>query len=238
MRTSPHHVVTVLAIALAFTGCSARDEGAVGEDPLQAFHSGYFAVARAAPEPCAPDATCALVVRSLNRPTTRCADGTEQVACAVTDLQLAGLGLPPALEASLRAEMPLGRVLVKGRLRSAGRFEASEAWRGATGSPPSGTFYRIGDNGHRCERPVCPTISAFELNGARQHVVKDGTFDGMATAPDEASAAQADAAMWTKDGFLAAATVAPAACGVPGSDCGVLVTVTELYLRVRAGEPR
>jgi hypothetical protein len=198
---------------------------------------GYFIVTRHDMRKCISPVCGGFYVKRVNQATTRCADGSLQKECYVSEITYAGVGLSEEEEASLRAAVESGKGLVKARLYKQtfngnvlGKLKASEGWLGATGSVADGTFYRGADNGIRCVKAPCPSTTAYGLNGAANHNVIDVKLGGTATPADPDLLSQAQSALGTKEGILFAGGIALPKC-IPGAACGPFATVTEFYLR-------
>jgi hypothetical protein len=171
----------------------------------------------------------------------RCADGAVQASCYVSDIDASRLALSETDAPSFRSALLLGQVLVHAtRMGSTmvngeriGKLIVDEAWlaQGVAAIPsgmenvlPSGSFFRVADNGIRCIRAPCPTTSMFALNGVESRSATDLDLSGAG-----ASEAQVEAAFnarYTEKGFLLSGSV------VIGETEGVTVVATQFYAPV------
>lgn len=222
----------------------ADQEEEVSEEAITGAPSndGYFIVSRRDLRKCASPMCGGLYVKRVNADTTRCADGTRQAECYVSSIQLGGAGLSAREEADVRGPLEDGKALVKARMYKTrwktltlGTLKANEAWLGATGSTPDGTFYRAADNGIRCVTAPCPTTSLYALNGGDQHHASELRLDATATPADQASLDRAARAVGTKEGILLAGGILIPRC-IAGSRCGTVAVASEFYLRVARRE--
>ena len=233
--------LSVLTLSLsALAGCAAQavDSSEVAGESEEATvisasrNSGYFLVT-------GTDAT-GLTVKRVNETHSVCADGSVQTECHVARIDLGGLGLSEREEAELSVAVESGHALVKARTykqtvagAKVGVLKATEGWVGATGSVATGTFYRVADNGLRCIKAPCPSITAYGLNGADDRTVIDTKFATDTLAAPEA-VAKAERALGTSEGILIGGAVASLPC--EATNCGALAMVSELYFRVTASE--
>lgn len=132
----------------------------------------FYRITRRDTRKCAFPLCGGVYVQRINRPETRCADGTYQAECYVAELDLGALKLAGDKAGRVRSEAEAGRVLFKGGFtladysgRSAGRFVAKGAWQGQSGRiPTSGSFYRLTTTGVRCLTTPCPSFHEQKLN--------------------------------------------------------------------------
>ena len=117
-------------------------------------------------------------LKALNRQMTKCYDTAGQ-SCYVSNLDFALAGLSDddqgALLAAAGRDPTFGAVyaIVRGTfaapgVREAGRFAVTEGWLAESDAPSSGVFVRVTDNGLRCLRAPCPSITEETLNTASQ----------------------------------------------------------------------
>lgn len=252
--------VLTLVSLLGLAGCAAEasdggtsPEGASADEDVSASeeavsgapsNNGYFIVTRRDFRRCVAPLCGGFYVKRVNDAKTRCADGSLQSECYVSEIQLSGVGLSTREEDDLRGAVESGKALVKARLykhrwnaTTLGKLKATEGWLGATGSTPDGTFYRTADNELRCVRMPCPSIGAYGLNTAEDHNVIRVNLGTTATPADADVLARAERLIGTREGILVAGGVALPKC-LPGSDCGPFVTASEFYLRVVRREGR
>ncbi len=230
----------VLALA-AVPACAADvgDEATVDDsaDELSSNpNAGFFIVTRQDMRKCMAPLCGGVYVRRVNDATTRCADGKYAKECYVAEVDLSKLGLSDDEQADFRGQFTSATALVRATMSSTtfnsvklGKLKVAEAWRGASGVAPTGTFYRAADNGIRCIKAPCPSLSVFELNSKdEQHVIKVELGNVAATSKDLATA---QTALGTKEGILIAGGIAMPKC-MPNSNCGPFATASEFYLRV------
>jgi hypothetical protein len=218
------------------------EEVAASEDAITAAaaNSGYFAVTHRDVRKCASPLCGGFFVKRVNQAKTLCADGTEQAECYVSSITLSGIGLSAREEADFRGALESGKALVKAKTykktfngTTLGTLKASEAWVGATGSTPDGTFYRTADNGLRCIKAPCPSTTAAPLNGVgNDYNVIDVKLGSTATPADAETLDRAHQALATTDGILVAGGVALPKCQPSATSCGPFVSASEFYLRV------
>ncbi|MEO8799910.1 MAG: DUF6748 domain-containing protein, partial [Polyangiaceae bacterium] len=234
--------------ALFFLGCAGSDPSAEGDSAEVAddaitsgvANSGYFIVTRPDARKCASPVCGGFFVKRVNQATTQCADGTKQPECYVSSITFGGIGLSAREESELRDQVESGKAIIKARTYKStfhgtvlGTLKANEAWVGATGSTPDGTFYRVADNGIRCITAPCPSTTATALNGeaSGSHDVIDVKLDNTANPADQDALDRASQALGTHEGILLAGGIALPKCK-PGSNCGPFVSASEFYLRV------
>jgi hypothetical protein len=159
--------------ALAALGTAAR---ATPGAPAATYY-----VVRPDPRLC-PSPLCGGVwARRVNRPLTRCADGTAARECYVA----ATAGIPEKLWSALA-----GSLLVRGRIVQAGiegfpglgRLDAGAAWRPAGPRPPAGTTFRVVDTGIRCVATPCFSLRAEVLEAGRRRMLSDLDLAGVGAA--------------------------------------------------------
>lgn len=251
MRHSLFAVSGLFALATAaalLSGCAADtasseeglDEEVVGdsEDALTAnANFGYFIVTRQDMRKCVSPLCGGVFVKRVNQATTTCADGKQAAECYVSTLDLAGLGLDEGERTDFDGKARAGKALVKATMRGfnfngtrLGKLRVTEAWEGAGGVTPTSTFYRAADNGIRCIKAPCPSLSATQLNSRDSHNLIRVGLDAVAGATQAERDAGANA-LFTEQGILVAGGIALPKC-LPGSNCGPFLTAEEFYLRV------
>lgn len=200
---------------------------------------GYFSV-RPDLRKCASPLCGGVFVQSVNRLTTRCADGRIRRECYVADVTLADLNLPPDQEDSVHLRVKNGTVLLKGQLivkpfsplNTPGLFEASEVWLAATDAHPAGAFFRTVDTGIVCVRAPCLSFQEFRLNAFGQNDIA-GVDLSLVGASDE-QLALARAALRTDEGILVAGIHKD--LSGPAGEAGNLLA-TQFYLPVHPEKP-
>jgi hypothetical protein len=177
-------------------------------------------------------------VARVNKPTTRCADGSWKEACYVWELDLSALGVSTTVENELRGAPRLlvlrGSVAPKtfGHWGNLGRFAATEAWRAPVLGTPTGTFYRLTEEGSRhCFDGPCSTIDETKLNSTA-NAKKITPIVEVSAAPGTDEAKWGVLGDLRAHGFLAAGKNLPAAQGG-----GTTLWATQIYARVRGPIP-
>lgn len=249
MNRSAFLWAAISGLSLATTsGCAAHatespldaDEEAVdaAEDALSSSSFGYFVVTRRDMRKCMAPLCGGYFVKRVNEAKTTCADGTRQVECYVSEIQLGSLGLSPQEQAFAEGKITSGQGLVRARTYrrtwrgiKIGVLKSSEAWVGATDSPAEGTFFRVADNGIRCVRAPCPSTTAYELNSRKTHNLIGVNLDQTTTPASDDALSLASRALGTAEGLLVSGGLLLPKC-VPNSDCGPKVTATEFFLRM------
>jgi hypothetical protein len=149
-------------------GPEAEGELQAGESELNAARSTYY-VARPDNRKCMSPFCGGVWVHRVNFATTTCADGSHAAECYVAGFDYAKAGL----DESDVSPVPTEQRAFRGTLKLAdfngnalGKFFATEVWSAANGTPATGTFYALGDNGIRCVRAPCPHLDAAKLNSS------------------------------------------------------------------------
>lgn len=167
---------------------------------------------------CASPRCGGLFVKLVNQSRTRCPDNRFRSECYVGTIDWGGQNQPDS-----------DRALLRGTLRPQGQFglmRVSEVWQAASANQPSGTFYRVRDRGIRCIAAPCATHHEATLNSTAGRNIAGVDLAG-AGAPDNLLS-EANAAMTTRDGILAAGTHSPVT-GPAGRS--VMLKATQFYLR-------
>lgn len=131
-------------------------------------------------------------VSRANRSTTQCGRGPMQSQCKVTEIDWSGTAFPPSVakgyEDGLQQSEPL---LVKGNVVPAANdaglsFAVTEVWRASTAEFVDGVFTLVKDNGVRCVRAPCPSLSEQRLNSNLAAARITGLdFDGVDATQEE-----------------------------------------------------
>ena len=216
MRT----VSLALLASLSLFACSAPSSQSVDSDSasdetqdegasaLSNPNYGYFAAQRDMRK-CASPMCGGYFIHRVNASKTRCIDGSYAATCYVTGVDLSKLNLTDG-------DLEVGHAVFRGSIEKTeingktwGLFAAGEAWVGQTASSPAGSFYRAKDNGIRCIKAPCPSISVDKLNTNAVRMISDLDLTGTA---NPATQKQIDAAMddvfTSDDGLLVAGTIA------------------------------
>ncbi|QSA95633.1 DUF6748 domain-containing protein [Methylococcus sp. EFPC2] len=207
--------------------------------PIAGDNFGYFSV-RPDLRKCASPLCGGVFVQSVNRLTTRCADGRLRPECYVADVSLQALNLPPDQEDSIHLRVKNGTVLLKGHLtvkpfsplNTPGLFEASEVWLAATDARPSGTFFRTVDTGIVCIAAPCLSFQEYRLNSFGQNDIA-GVDLSLVAASDELLDS-AHEALRTDVGILVGGR--HNVVSGPAGEASALVA-SQFYLPVQAGKP-
>lgn len=244
-----------LTSAFALAGCAAETEDGASDaeeevavDQEQELtgsvsNTGFFIVTRQDFRKCMAPLCGGVFVKRVNEAKTRCADGSMQDECYVSEIGLNGTGLTANEKAAALAKVVSGKALVKARTykkafngHTLGTLKANEVWIGATGSTPDGTFYRTADNGIRCITTPCPSTTSFTLNSSDSHNVSRVLLESTDQPADAELLDQARAALATKEGILLAGGILLPKCPPKTAGCGPLVRATEFYVRAVSTE--
>jgi hypothetical protein len=110
------------------------------------------------------------VAAPANQATTRCTRGPAQRQCTLMSIDWTGTAMPESVakgyEDGLRKGTPL---LVRGDIVPAPddrgvSFAVTEVWVGSHSDPADGVFTLVVDNGIRCVRAPCPSLTEKKLN--------------------------------------------------------------------------
>lgn len=251
MRTlSLSLAVSASFLAFALTGCSGAPDADVdgaetadSEDALSSTANFGYVTVRRDFRKCAWPMCGGYWVKKVNEQKTRCVDNTLQDECYVESIQLTGLNLSQREQDEVSGAMAQGNTVLrvrayKKRINGAnyGLLKANEAWVGATGSTPDGSFYRIADNGTRCITTPCPSTSATTLNSNDSHNLLRVSLDQTETAATPELLDRAESAIGTEEGVIIAGGVALPKCMAQAKNCGPFATATEFYLKVTRRE--
>lgn len=210
-----------------------------GADALSlAADRGYY-LARRDMRRCASPMCGGLFVRAVNQKTTLCADGTRAAECYIASANLSALGFSDTEAVAFQDAFASGKALVRAAMvrrrlsgRSYGELRASQAWRGASGATPDGTFYRAADNGLRCITTPCPTTDARPLNVGSAYHVLSVDFSQTSPAADAQDQDAAVARMAGAEGVLFAGGIQLPKCRPETPNCGPRGMAVEFYLPV------
>jgi len=146
-------------------------------------------------------------VTAANQALTSCADGSDDAACYVLDVDFSHLGLSDKQVEDL--EWNLSSVVVTGKFKQKqvkgwgkyGVFIVTDAWQAPTSVEGSDTFYSVTDLGFVCAKHPCNNIDTDELNTNVNAAVSG--LDLTASGASQADLLDAYAAMDTGDLFVA-----------------------------------
>jgi hypothetical protein len=239
-----HSSVFALGFVLvSLSACSANVDTPAddtNEDALSSNrNSGYFVVTQRDARRCVSPICGGYYVKRVNAATTSCADGVSRTECYVSEINLNGLALSSTELDAFNTKLTSGGALVRASIQKfvfgsshLGKLVATEGWAAATGSPSTGTFYRVADNGIRCVRAPCPSTSAGKLNSAATQTVATVDFTSTAVAASTTTIDAAFTALGTHDGVLVSGNVAFARCASGSTSCGTTMVTNEFFLRV------
>lgn len=210
------------ALICALAACSPPadpPDEAAGTDQVALVGTGggytYFGIAadlRKCPSP-----TCGgWFLTQLNRPFTRCHDGTIATSCYTPVLDWTSTGLSDTQQAAMldacnQAALSTGvYAIVRGQFArtnstpqpNLGRFVIGEAWLAEGDAASDGAFVRVQDNGLRCFAAPCPNLTETTLNLGRT-----ADIAGVDWAPSGMSEAQVEECtqdLFTPDGLMVA----------------------------------
>lgn len=229
--------------ALSLSACSASTDTAADDTSEDAVstnrNSGYFMVTRADARRCASPLCGGYFVKRVNASKTPCADGVYRDECYVSQIDLTGLSLSSSEVSDFNAKLVAGGGIVRASIHKftfggnhLGNLVATEGWKAATGSPATGDFYRVADNGIRCVRAPCPSTSADKLNSTKTSNVTRVDFTSTDLAATTANLDAAGTALGTHDGVLVSGTLALPKCIPSNTSCGPTIITNEFFLRV------
>ena len=135
-------------------------------------------------------------VHRVNRPLTRCLDGSLAEECYVALVDTEALG------GATVDGFAGGRALVTGEFAEgdAGEFgpyavlRVEHAWTALTDAPAEGSFYRIDDNGRRCVRAPCFSLDQQLLNRPTFRRISGLDLDGIGATEEQLATAIASLA--------------------------------------------
>ncbi|HUS31218.1 MAG TPA: DUF6748 domain-containing protein [Kofleriaceae bacterium] len=141
-----------------------------------------------------------------NRSTTQCGRGTPQSQCKITELDWSGTALPPSVAKSYEDRLRDGQpLLVKGDVVPAANdaglsFAVKELW--VTNNPEfvEGVFAVVKDNGIRCVRAPCPSLTERRLNSNLSAQITGLDFD--ASGAEQADIDLAREQLYSADGLV------------------------------------
>ena len=107
-----------------------------------------------------------------NRSTTQCGRGAAQARCYVGSIDWSGTAMPASVSKSYQDRLRNGETLiVRGTVDPGANdrpfLAATEIWVGNDTGAADGVFTIIRDNGIRCVRAPCPSLTEYRLNSSR-----------------------------------------------------------------------
>ncbi len=180
MRT----LLTGLLIASALGACTdsptATDElagesaadGEAGKDDLASAVFDYFELRPDSRQCLVADGECGVgfYVSRPNRTTVKCGRGPMQRECKVYTVDWRGTAMPASVAKSYEDRVRAGEhLVVRGSVVPAPNdagisFAVREIWVGSSTEPGDGVFAMVKDNGIRCVRAPCPSLTERKLN--------------------------------------------------------------------------
>ena len=131
----------------------------------------YLIVTRQDFRKCAYPMCGGYFVKAVNKPRTRCADGTLQAECHAVQLNVRALGWTDDQRATFDAQFAQGQALVRGHLEpapagfyTADQLTITEAWSAQGKNKPMGAFFGVKSTGIVCITTPCPSLAATKLN--------------------------------------------------------------------------
>ncbi|MBI2390951.1 MAG: hypothetical protein HYV09_15275 [Deltaproteobacteria bacterium] len=114
-------------------------------------------------------------VKRVNKANTKCFDGRYAKECYVAEMDWSAAGLTSEDVADRGAIVVRGTIgsLEYGTQGTWGVFKPTEVWSAASGSTPSGSFYRVEYNGIMCVRAPCFDKTADKLNSTISRSLSD-----------------------------------------------------------------
>lgn len=200
----------------------------------------YYLVTRADPRACPAPICGGWFVKEVNRPKSRCADGTYAADCHALEVDLAALSLGDKRREALSKAFGEGHALLRGRLErrhTADAFVidvlvADEGWLGQAASTPTGQFTADHDNGTVCVTTPCPTIDERVLNVPGAGTTTLDAIDLAASGADPDKVAAGREALSKRAGILVAGHLKPRAS--TGDPTRTRIA-SEFYLRTGTG---
>lgn len=174
-------------------------------------------------------------VKEVNKPKTRCADGTWQPQCHAVELDASGLGWSGDQLVLFSGQFGQQRALVRGKLRQTERglikadvLVVEEGWVGQALGKTVGTFYGARASGIVCVAFPCPSIHERELNFPTHLLIED--VDLAASGATEDQVAAGYEALSEGTGILAVGENQV----IAGSAAAIKLVTSEFYLPVAA----
>lgn len=167
-----------------------------GSGPASGEEGRYFRVSRQDPRQCIAPSCDRVFVKEVNKPRTRCADGTWRRECYVGAIDFSEAGGIPQQNEDFKKEFVLGRGLVRGilerRATDAGREDSvlvvHETWRAQAQAFPSGALYRVKDVGGTCPTEPCEHIEEARLNTLSKTLIAEVDLLASAADPERVNA--------------------------------------------------
>ncbi len=208
---------------------------AVSADPIET--TSTYVTIRPDARLCPSPACGGYWVKRVNLASTRCHDGVYRAECYVAAIDWSASGLSSSQAAAFQSEAAAGRGLIRGTIvarsysgfGSLGVLAATEGWQAASTKAPSGTFFRLKDNGIRCITTPCFWIHEAKLNTATHTDLSSLDLSPAGASADKVQAAWA--ALGTTS-LLAAGTNVTVSREGPAGD-GRRLVASQFYLKVK-----
>lgn len=168
----------------------------------------YYIVTRPDPRECPAPVCGGYFVKEVNKPSTRCADGSWQADCHAGVTDESALAWSDKDRARFDLAFGQSEALVHGVLRPRATvtqgdvLAVDEAWLGQARSKPRGIFRGLVDNGMECVTVPCAWINARKLNFDGVRLITGVDFAASGATPEQVAAA--NEALGAPPGVLAA----------------------------------
>ena len=146
-------------------------------------------------------------VSRANRSTTQCGRGSAQSQCKVLEIDWSGTAMPASVAKSYEQRLHDGEPLVvRGELVPAAddrgvTLAATEIWVASSPEWVDGVFTMVKDNGLRCVRAPCPSLTERKLN-SNIAGVNISSVDLEASGADQDAIDLASNARYSEDGLI------------------------------------
>jgi hypothetical protein len=221
----------LLSLVFATVGCSAATTDVTQNDDeaLSNPNYGYFAVRADLYRKCAYPMCGGYFVHRVNTAKTLCADGNYAAECYVATVDLSGTGLTSDEQSAVY----VGSSILRGKITKTtinktkfGAFDATEVWAGETGSTASGSVYRAKDNGIKCVKAPCPTITVVKLDTTSTRNISGLDLSQTSNAADQQTIDDSFSDIFTSSGLVVAGSIAQE------NDGGHTLIASEFYRRI------
>lgn len=200
---------------------------------LVATPGGPYVITRADPRLCPSPMCGGIWVQAVNTGSTTCGDGARKEACYAASADLSRLRVNEKGRVLLQQAITQGRAVARGRLvrglvegfPDLDTLVVSEVWRASSSvNRARGVFHRLRDNGVRCVKAPCFSITAAVLNSSRSRTVSDVELSRTGTPAAERRRALARLAA---PGLIAAGRI------VRAQEGGRAFVATQFYVRAQ-----
>lgn len=192
----PSYGLVVLLFAAVVTMSNSSAEATASNASIRAAaSSSYYIVTRLDPRLCPSPLCGGYFVNEVNKPKTRCADGTWQPECHAGELDASALDWSDEELARFTEQFGQQHALVRGKLRQMARgsikadvLVVDEGWLGQALSKPVGTFYGAKGTGIVCVTFPCQSILERKLNFRVEHLIAEVDLAASGAAEKEVAA--------------------------------------------------